>query len=261
MIIPLAPVLFASHGSPMLAIEPGLIGAKLAELGSHWDQVRGIVVVSPHWQTRGVKIGNHPQPEAIHDFGGFPRILYTLSYPAPGSQDLAQQVQQTLNAANIKAQLDNEQGLDHGVWVPLLHLRPQADIPVVPISLPEDATPETALALGHALSSLREKGIAIIGSGSMTHNLYEFRGPEVTQPQEYVTEFSKWVRSAVENRDTSALLNYRTHAPHAVRAHPTEEHFLPLFVALGASTSEDSMQVLETEIRYGILSMESYVWV
>lgn len=257
---PFAPVLFVSHGSPMLAIEPGSAGAKLAELGKDWDKVRGIVIVSPHWQTKGNKVGHHPRPETIHDFGGFPRVLYTLSYPAPGSQDLARRVQHSLEVAGIPAELDAEQGLDHGAWVPLLHLRPEADLPVVPVSLPENTTPDTALAMGHALASLRAAGIAIIGSGSMTHNLYEFRGDENVPPQTYVTEFSDWVRSAVQKRDLTKLLHYRTQAPNAVRAHPTDEHFLPLFVALGASTHTDSMRVLETEVRYGMLSMESYVW-
>jgi 4,5-DOPA dioxygenase extradiol len=257
---PLAPVLFVSHGSPMLAIEPGAVGAKLAELGNHWDGVRGIVVVSPHWQTKGQKIGHHPRPETIHDFGGFPRVLYTLSYPAAGSQDISWRVQRSLEAAGIQAELDAEQGLDHGVWVPLLHLRPQADIPVIPVSLPENTTPESALALGHALASLRAEGVAIIGSGSMTHNLYEFRGAGNVPPETYVTEFSDWIRSAVQKRDLTKLLHYRTQAPHAVRAHPTDEHFLPLFMAFGASKDEDSLRVLETEVRHGMLSMESYVW-
>lgn len=256
----LAPVLFVSHGSPMFAVEPGPLGAQLTELGHSWDRVRGIVVVSPHWQTKGLKIGGHLHPETIHDFGGFPRVLYTLQYPAPGCPDLARQVQRTLAMTGITAPIDTDQGLDHGAWVPLMHLRPQADIPVAPVSLSEDATPETALALGRALSSLRAEGIAIIGSGSMTHNLYEFRGPEVAQPQNYVNEFSSWIRTAALKNDTVSLLNYRTQAPHAVRAHPTDEHFLPFFVALGASTDEDSMRVLETEVRYGMLSMESYIW-
>ena len=255
-----APAIFVSHGSPMLAVEPGALGAKLAELGNHWDQVRGIVVISPHWQTKTLKVGSHLQPETIHDFGGFPRALYTLNYPAPGSQDLAQQILHTLASSGIKAELDAEQGLDHGVWVPLLHLRPQADIPVVPVSLPEDATPESAFALGHALLTLRTQGVAVIGSGSMTHNLYEFRGAQDTQPQAYVAEFSNWVRSHIEARDITAMIHYRTQAPHAVRAHPTDEHFLPLFVTLGASTEQDSMRVLDTEVRYGMLSMESYAW-
>ena len=255
-----APVIFVSHGSPMLAVEPGALGAKLAELGKHWDQVCGIVVVSPHWQTKALKVGSHLQPETIHDFGGFPSVLYTLNYPAPGSQALAQQVLQTLALSGIQAELDTAQGLDHGVWVPLLHLRPQADIPVVPVSLPVDATPETVFALGLALGSLRDQGIAIVGSGSMTHNLNEFRGAGVTQPQAYVTEFSNWVRSHTETRDIKSMIHYRTQAPHAVRAHPTDEHFLPLFVALGASSEQDSMQILDTEVRYGMLSMESYAW-
>ena len=255
-----APALFVSHGSPMLAIEPGLLGAQLAKLGAQWNKVRGIVVVSPHWQTKGLKVGNHLHPETIHDFSGFPRVLYTLLYPARGSQDLSRQVRQALESAGLKAELDSGQGLDHGAWVPLLHLRPQADIPIIPVSLPEDATPASALLIGQALSALRQKGIAVISSGSMTHNLYEFRGGENIKAQAYVEEFSTWVRDAVKNRDLHTLLHYRTLAPHAVRAHPTDEHFLPLFVALGASTHEDSMRILETEVRHGMLSMESYVW-
>ncbi|MDN3987520.1 DODA-type extradiol aromatic ring-opening family dioxygenase [Zwartia vadi] len=255
-----APVLFVSHGSPMLAIEPGALGAQLAKLGAQLDKVRGIVVVSPHWQTRGLKVGGHLRPETIHDFSGFPRVLYTLHYPARGSQDLSRQVRQSLESAGLKAELDPEQGLDHGAWVPLMHLRPQADIPIIPVSLPEDATPASALLIGQALSVLREEGIAIIGSGSMTHNLYEFRGGENVKAQTYVEEFSTWVRDAIQSRDLHTLLNYRTLAPHAVRAHPTDEHFLPLFVALGASSKEDAMRILETEVRHGMLSMESYVW-
>jgi len=260
MITTPAPALFVSHGSPMFAVEPGPLGVKLGELGTQWNNVRGMVVVSPHWQTKGLKVGNHPRPETIHDFGGFPKVLYTLLYPAPGSQDLSGQVWHTLMSAGLNAELDSEQGLDHGVWVPLLHLRPQADIPVIPVSLPFDATPATALALGQALSDLRNEGFVIIGSGSMTHNLHEFRGGSSVQSQTYVEEFSSWVRASIQKRESTNLLNYRTLAPHAVRAHPTDEHFLPLFVALGASTDEDSVDILETEIRYGMLSMESYVW-
>ena len=256
----LAPVLFVSHGSPMLAIEPGPLGAQLKQLGLRLDGVRGIVVVSPHWQTRGLFAGSHPHPQTIHDFGGFPKVLYTLSYPAQGSPDLAERVWQALQVAGISAKLDPDQGLDHGVWVPLLHLRPEADIPIVPLSLPEDATPEQMLAIGEALAPLREEGIAIVGSGSMTHNLFEFRGPSVTQTEPYVTAFVDWVRSAVARHDTESLLHYRTKAPHAVRAHPTDEHFLPLFVALGAARSQELVEVLEKEVRYGMLSMESYIW-
>lgn len=256
----LAPAIFVSHGSPMLAIEPGPLGAQLQQLGHRLDGVRGIVVVSPHWQTRGMFVGSHPQPRTIHDFGGFPKVLYTLSYPAPGSPELAERVRQALEMVGISAQLDPNQGLDHGVWVPLMHLRPEADIPVVPLSLPENATPEQVLAMGEALAPLRAEGIAIIGSGSMTHNLFEFRGPDVTQTQPYVTAFADWVRSAVDRHNIESLLNYRTQAPQAARAHPTDEHFLPLFVALGATGAQESVDVLEKEVRYGMLSMESYVW-
>lgn len=255
-----APAIFISHGSPMLAIEPGLLGAELKQVGQRLDGVRGIVMVSPHWQTQGLFVGSHPKPLTVHDFGGFPKVLNTLSYPAQGSPDLAERVRQALQVAGISAQLDADQGLDHGVWVPLMHLRPEADIPVVPLSLPENATPEQVLAMGKALAPLREEGVVIIGSGSMTHNLFEFRGPSVTQTEPYVTAFVDWVRSAIARHDTESLLNYRTQAPHAVRAHPSDEHFLPLFVALGAAHSLEIVGVLEKEVRYGMLSMESYIW-
>lgn len=260
MIPQTAPALFISHGSPMFAIEPGPLGGKLGEAGLGCDGLKGIVVLSPHWQTKGLSIASNPRPKTIHDFGGFPRILFTLNYPAPGSEALARKVFQLLNAAGIHAELDSNQGLDHGVWVPLMHLRPQADTPVVPVSMPADATPASLYALGQMLAELRKEGIAIIGSGSMTHNLYEFRGGLITEPEPYVTEFSSWVRSHVMNRDLASLLNYRVLAPHAVRAHPTDEHFLPLFFALGASFAHEVMQVLATEVRYGMLSMESYAW-
>lgn len=256
----LAPSLFVSHGSPMLAIEPGPLGTQLQQVGRRLNGVRGIVIVSPHWQTRGLFVGSHQQPHTIHDFGGFPKVLYTLSYPAKGSPELAERVRQALSLEGITAQLDPEQGLDHGVWVPLMHLRPEADIPVVPLSLPENVTPEQVLAMGEALAPLRQEGIAILGSGSMTHNLFEFRGPSVTQTEPYVTAFAQWVRSAVTRHDTKSLLDYRTLAPHAARAHPTDEHFLPLFFALGAAQKNEPVEVLETEVRYGMLSMESYVW-
>lgn len=260
MTMTIAPALFISHGSPMFAIEPGTLGGKLGELGLGWDGLKGIVVLSPHWQTKGLSIASNPRPKTIHDFGSFPRVLFTLDYPAPGSEELARKVFQLLNSADIHAELDSNQGLDHGVWVPLMHLRPQADIPVVPISMPVDVTPTALYALGQRISDLRKEGIAIIGSGSMTHNLYEFRGAHFTDAEPYVTEFSSWVRSHVTNRDLASLLNYRVLAPHAVRAHPTDEHFLPLFFALGASFAHEAMQVLTTEVRYGMLSMESYAW-
>ena len=255
-----APSLFLSHGSPLFAVEPGQLGAELRQFGQHLNGVRAIVAVSPHWSTRGLEVGSNEQPETIHDFAGFPAALYRLQYPVAGSPALAIRIQAALLAAGRPASLNPAQGLDHGVWVPLMHLRATADIPVIPVSLPQAATPATALAIGRALAPLRSEGLLILGSGSMTHNLHEFHGPHARNAEPYVIEFTDWVRAAVTGGDIDALLQYRTRAPHAARAHPTDEHFLPLFVALGAAMQNESPKLLATEVRHGMLSMESYAW-
>ena len=165
-----------------------------------------------------------------------------------------------LEDAGLAAQLDPNQGLDHGVWVPLRHLRPEADIPVTCVSLPLDATPQSAWQLGQALAPLRERNMLILASGSLTHNLGEFRGPAITQASPYVTEFANWMKDNIQRRDQASLTQYRDLAPHAVRAHPTEEHLLPLFVALGATNAADQFEEITSEVRYGMLSMASYRW-
>ena len=262
----LAPSLFISHGSPMFAVQPGRLGAQLNRVGQTLRGLNAILVVSPHWQTSSshsgptLRVSAVLEPQTIHDFFGFPPILYDLQYAASGSPEIAARVVTVLANAGFSVELDAKQGLDHGVWVPLMHLLPDAQVPVICVSLPLDATPKMAFEIGQAVASLREGGIAILGSGSMTHNLSEFRGAQSLEASPYVTAFTQWVRSKVSVRDTARLLEYREQAPSAVRAHPTEEHFLPLFVAYGASGESDSFEVLETEVRHGMLSMESYAW-
>jgi len=261
----LAPSLFISHGSPMFAVQPGRLGAELSRVGQDMRGLNAVLVVSPHWQTPSyrlpsLRVSAVAKPQTIHDFFGFAPILYDLQYAASGSPEIAARVVKVLADAGFSAELDTEQGLDHGVWVPLMHLLPDAQVPVICVSLPVDATPKMAFEMGQALASLRELGVAILGSGSMTHNLSEFRGAQPLEASPYVTAFTQWVRSTVIERDAARLLEYREQAPGAVRAHPTEEHFLPLFVAFGASGENDSLEVLETEVRHGMLSMESYVW-
>lgn len=257
-----APALFISHGSPMFALEPGALGERLRQLGQSLQDVRAVLVVSPHWQTRGLGVMVTARPETVHDFGGFPPALYQLQYPAPGAPELAMRAAHLLHDAGFAVGVSDQQGLDHGAWVPLMHLLPDAKLPVFQVSLPHDITPEGALRLGQALAPLRDEGVLIVGSGSMTHNLYELRrmdGPAgACDP--YVREFTDWVRAAVKARSTQAMAQYRTQAPHAVRAHPTDEHFLPLHVALGASSGDDAWELLGDEVRYETLSMESYAW-
>ena len=255
-----APVLFISHGAPTFAIEPGVLGPQLQALGARLSGIKAVLVVSPHWQTRDIAVMTGSQPETVHDFGGFPSALYTLQYPAPGQPELAQQAAQLLSAAGYRVGLDARRGLDHGAWVPLYHLLPQAHIPVFQVSMPVSLTTAQALELGRTLAPLREQGVLILASGSMTHNLYEYRHGS-TRPEAYAEEFAGWVRAAVLAHALQPLLAYRAEAPHAVRAHPTEEHFLPLLVALGAQQEGDLVQVLDGGgISHGMLSMESYVW-
>lgn len=255
-----APVLFVSHGAPTFALEPGLLGPQLQAIGRTLHDMRAVLVVSPHWQTRReVRVMTTVQPETMHDFGGFPAALYSLQYPAPGAPEVALQAQQLLANAGFPTTVDAHRGLDHGAWVPLYHLLPTASVPVFQVSLPFGLTAEQSLALGQALAPLRERGVLIMGSGSMTHNLYELAAPG-SPAEPYALEFVTWVRTAVQARALAALSRYRAETPHAQRAHPTEEHFLPLLVALGATREGEGVRVLDGGIYYGVLSMESYAW-
>lgn len=254
-----APVFFISHGAPTFALEPGKLGARLTALGKKLSGVKAVLVVSPHWETDGLRVMANKSPATLHDFGGFPQALYELQYPAPGHLQFAAEASQLLVEAGFKVSLDDERGLDHGAWVPLMHLLPAADIPVFQVSMPHTLDAAGALRLGRALAPLRQRGVLIVGSGSMTHNLYEFR-QSGTGEAAYAREFAAWVRQAVLVDAADRLVDYRRLAPHAGRAHPTEEHFLPLLVAIGANGGDGAAQVIEGGITYGVLSMESYAW-
>ena len=256
------PALFVSHGAPLFALEAGSTGPALTqwggELRAQYPGLRGVVVMSPHWMARSVQVMTGPQPATWHDFGGFPPALYELQYPATGSPALAQEVLGLLQAAGVAAQGDAARPFDHGAWVPLMHLFPQADLPVVQVALPMGAGPAEVFALGAALRSLRSEGVLVIGSGSMTHNLAEFFGG-AHEPAPYVLAFSRWIEDTLARGDLSALLNYRSLAPGASRAHPTEDHFLPIFFALGVAGDDLHAHYLSREVMYGILSMDAFV--
>ncbi|MEE3634145.1 class III extradiol ring-cleavage dioxygenase [Pseudomonas sp. AL 58] len=254
------PVLFVSHGAPMFAIEPGQAGDQLTKLGRELTQPRAIVVISPHWMTHGeVCVTASTHPETIHDFGGFPDALYELQYPAPGAPSLAQEIVDLLGDAGWKARLDARRGLDHGAWVPLLYLAPEAFTPVIQVSMPMPMDTHSALKLGQALKPLRDMNVLIVASGSLTHNLYEFRGA-TTHGEAYVKQFAAWTAQVLEAGDTAQVLDYRRLAPGAERAHPTDEHFLPLLIALGAAGETYHARILEGGITYGVLAMDSYLF-
>jgi 4,5-DOPA dioxygenase extradiol len=256
------PTLFVSHGAPTFAMEPGQAGPLLHAIGKRvlaLPGLRAILVVSPHWRTRGLRVGASAQPETVHDFGGFPAPLYALQYPAAGAPDVAHAVVAQLAQAGLLAHTVDGQGLDHGAWVPLLHMLPGAPLPVLQLSLSIEMRAADALALGRALAPLREQGVLIMGSGSLTHNLYEFRQSETEAPEDYVREFVLWARRAATTHDDAALVDFRD-APHSRRAHPSDEHYLPLLVAVGASSADEPVEVIEGGVTYGVLSMEGYVF-
>lgn len=252
-----APAIFVSHGAPTFALEPGLLGSRLTELGERLASASAIVVVSPHWQTCGVRVTGAAWPETIHDFGGFPPPLYSLTYPSPGAAGLAAETASLLIDGGFAAMVDAERGYDHGAWVPLRYLRPDADTPVIQVSMPHNLDTAGAWRLGKTLAPLRDRGVAIVGSGSLTHNLHEVRRDGNTAA--YAKEFADWSRNAVLSGDIDALLDYRRVAPSAIRAHPTEEHYLPLLVAAGAA-QDDTPMAIDGGITYGVLSMDSYAW-
>ncbi|MBX3655349.1 MAG: dioxygenase [Ramlibacter sp.] len=259
------PALFVSHGAPLFAVDAGETGPALtrfgAELAAAQPQgLRGVVLMSPHWMARSPAVMTSAAPATWHDFGGFPPELYRLQYPAHGHPALGQEVIALLGQAGIEAQADAARPMDHGAWVPLMHLFPQADVPVVQVALPARQGPAEVFAMGRALRGLRGQGVLVMGSGSMTHNLAEFFGGE-REPAPYVVAFSRWVENALTQGHLDAMLDYRHAAPHAARAHPTDDHFLPIFFALGAAGfGEPGVQprYLSREVMYGMLSMDAF---
>lgn len=253
------PSLFVSHGAPTYALDPALSGQRLTALGRALPRPAAVLVISPHWMTPQPRVNTAARPETIHDFGGFDNALYEIEYPAAGHPALARYTIDVLRAAGWDAEPDPKHGLDHGCWVPLLHLYPQADVPVFQVSMPSQLDAASSFALGQALAPLSAKGVLIVGSGSLTHNLYEVR-VDARQDAVYAAEFASWIRNAVVTGDHDRLRQALMIAPHARRAHPTSEHFWPLLIAAGAATASLPAMVLEGGIRYGVLAMDSFLF-
>ncbi|WP_114392112.1 dioxygenase [Oleisolibacter albus] len=253
------PALFLSHGSPMLVVEDGPAHRFLGHLGAALPRPRAILAVSAHWSTAQPVLSAAAQPDTIHDFGGFPPLLYQMRYPAPGAPDLAVAVAQRLTAAGLPAALHADRGLDHGAWVPLTLIYPGADIPVLQLSIQRHRDPAHHLALGEALRPLRDEGVLILASGALTHNLGEITGRGAVAPA-WVQSFADWMGTALLEGRRADLLAYRARAPHAARNHPTDEHLLPLFTALGAGTPGVPPRVLHRSTTYGVLAMDAFAF-
>ncbi|MDY0915336.1 class III extradiol ring-cleavage dioxygenase [Pseudomonas viridiflava] len=250
------PSLFISHGSPMLALQPGESGPALARLAAEMPRPRAIVMVSAHWESHELLVNGNPQPETWHDFGGFAAELFAVQYPAPGLPDLTREVVELLAASDLPARIDSRRPFDHGVWVPLSLMYPQADIPVVQISLPSRQGPELQTRVGKALAGLRAEGVLIIGSGSITHNLGELNwNGDSARVEPWAQAFREWMIDTLASDDESALHQYRSLAPHAVRAHPSDEHLLPLYFARGAG---GEFSVAHQGFTMGALGMDIY---
>lgn len=256
------PTIFLSHGSPMLALQDSPARRFLQGLGKSLARPTAIVVVSAHWETRGAPVVSlAPQPRTIHDFGGFPRALFEMRYPAPGAPAAAGRAAALLESAGFEVGRSLERGLDHGAWVPLSLMYPDADLPVTQLSIVQGASPAEQERMGLALAALRHEGVLVVGSGSLTHNLYEIRGQgtDVPVPQ-WVSQFEAWMKARLDAGDRAALLDYRSQAPFAERNHPTDEHLLPLFVAMGAAGPSARATRLHASVEHGVLAMDAYAF-
>jgi len=254
-----APSVFLSHGSPMHALQPGPAGEAWKALGRRLARPRAILIASAHWETDLPMLTGSAKPQTIHDFYNFPEPLYRLRYPAPGEPEVARRAQALLREAGFGASIDGTRGLDHGAWAPLLYMYPDADIPVVQISVQPALGPRHHVQLGKALRPLAQEGVLIIGSGHMTHNLRDWaRG--AGQPAPYAREFQAWVFDKLNQQDMEDLVEYRSRSPHGVRAHPTDEHFLPFFFALGAAPEHARPERVYDAIDSGVLAMDAYVF-
>jgi len=256
------PSLYISHGSPMTALMESPARHFLESLGGLLPRPRAILVASAHWETETPVLSAPARNTTIHDFYGFPPALYALRYNAPGAPELAMEIAALLNQHGLKCRIDAKRGLDHGAWVPLSLAYPEADIPIVQLSMQSHLGPRHHLALGAAVGPLRAAGVLVIGSGSFTHDLRRFRGGEALDAPETadVTEFSEWMDTAILAGDVKSLVDYRRLAPHAADEHPTEEHLLPLFVALGAAGPGLMARRLHSSTEFGFLRMDTYAF-
>ncbi|MFV8836727.1 class III extradiol ring-cleavage dioxygenase [Aquisalimonas sp.] len=246
--------LFVAHGAPTLALSDVPAHRFLRELGAELKRPRAIVVISPHWVSGSFHVRSPERFRTWHDFAGFPDALYRIRYEPPGDAELARRVVGLLESGGLETGLDQGADMDHGAWVPLSLVYPDADVPVVQVALQADAGPEGCLALGRALSPLAEDDVLLLGSGSIVHNLGDIH-PERAAPAPWASAFDRWVASQVEQGDWAAVANYRALAPEPERAHPEDDHFLPLLTALGAGSRAVR---LHDSFTYGTISMASY---
>jgi len=262
------PTLFISHGSPMCALRAGPAAPAWAALARGLPPPEAVLVATAHWVTELPMVGTAARPETLHDFGGFPAAVERIRYAAPGAPELAQRALALLAQAGLPASANGCRGLDHGTWVPLVHMYPDADLPVFQLSIQATLGAAHHLRLGAVLAPLANEGVLIIGSGSMTHNMGEWsrfaqdHGLQVSPqaPPPYVQAFRDSIDSALRRADLEFLSHYREQAPHAQRAHPTEEHFLPLLVAYAAAGAQPEVERIDLGVDAAAIAMDVFVF-
>lgn len=248
------PGLFISHGSPMLALNPEQVGPALQRLSHNLPKPQAIVVMSAHWESQALEVSTSTRPQTWHDFRGFPSVLYEIRYPAAGKPQFAEQLLHLFAEAGVTAHANSTRPRDHGVWMPLLHMYPEADIPVVEISLPMNMTADEIYNIGQILAPLREQQILLIGSGSITHNLAELSWHRNTDVPKWARTFRNTVVQKLSHQDYDAILDWSS-LPYIQRNHPTLEHFAPLFFAMGTGTR---FNIVHSSFTMGSLGMDIY---
>lgn len=254
------PSLFLSHGSPMMALEDSPTARFLDHLGASLPSPHAIVVASAHFMADLPTVTATPHPATIHDFGGFPRPLYEVEYPANGAPALAADIASLLAGAGFQPRIDDRLGIDHGTWVPLRHMYPQAEIPVVALSVNPAQTAEWHYRLGLALSPLREEGVLLVGSGGFSHNLRELDWRHADAPAyPWVQAFTEAMRAKLLAGDVPGVLDWQS-LPEARRNHPTTEHLYPLHFALGAGGEHAKATQLHQAVQMGGMAMDAFAF-
>jgi 4,5-DOPA dioxygenase extradiol len=254
----LMPALFIGHGSPMNGVEDNEFSRRWADLAKEIPVPRAVLVVSAHWQTRGVRITAMDFPQTIHDFSGFPQTLYDVQYPAPGNPDLAKEAQSMITST--KLELDHDWGLDHGTWTVVRHMFPQADVPVLQLSLDYKKDAEYHYNLGRELYDLRKKGVLIIGSGNIVHNLRMLAWDRLNETNygfDWALQINERIKSFIKEGNHQPLINYTSLGRDAMMAIPTPEHYLPLLYVLGLKSKEEGISFFNDKAVAGSLTMTS----
>ncbi|MBF7682767.1 dioxygenase [Acinetobacter sp. B5B] len=249
------PGLFISHGSPMLALNPEQVGPALHRLSVNLPRPQAIIVMSAHWESHVLEVSTSPRPNTWHDFRGFPELIYKIKYPAPGATDISERLLNLFAEHHITAHANSSRPRDHGVWMPLLHMYPEADIPVITISLPIHYSAQEIHHIGEILSVLRHEQILLIGSGSITHNLSELNWHESPAPiPTWASTFRNHVVQQLQQGNQEQVLDWKS-LPYVEKNHPSLEHFAPLFFAMGTGKT---LSVVHSSFSMGSLGMDIY---